>query len=157
MAVLHAKPLGWASFGARILSGNEELAQLQISSFRLKGSFEVNGDTFTIEPRGFFQVNADLKKGISIIARVEKPSALRRRFEVSSGGHRLVLESRTWSGRDYVLLLGSQEVGWIRKEGFIGRRLSMEFPDDVPLFLQVFLAYIVIAQGKREGAAAAAS
>jgi hypothetical protein len=52
-------------------------------------------------------------------------------------------------------LLGSQEVGGIRREGFTGRRLLLEFPDDVPLFLQVFLAYVVASQARRERAAAA--
>ncbi|MFH1764935.1 MAG: hypothetical protein ABIF09_12170 [Gemmatimonadota bacterium] len=155
MAVLHAEPLGWASFGVRIFSGNEELTQLTISAFKGKGIFDLGGDTFTVEPEGFFRSNAVLKKGGSTIARVRKPSLLRRRFEISSAGHRLVLESRGWRGREYVLLLGSREVGRVKREGFSGRKLVLDFPDDVPDFLQVLLAYVVVSQAKREAAAAA--
>jgi hypothetical protein len=32
--------------------------------------------------------------------------------------------------------------------------MALELPDEVPLFLQVFLAYLVLCQGKREAAAA---
>jgi hypothetical protein len=155
VAILHAEPLGWASFGVRILSGDEELTQLMISTFKGKGSFDLDGEAFTVEPEGFFRSNAVLKKGSSTIAKVRKPSILRRRFEISSAGHRLVLESRGWAGREYVLLLGSQEVGRVKREGFVGRKILLEFPDDVPLFLQVLLAYVVVSQAKREAAAAA--
>lgn len=155
MAVLYAEPLGWTSFGVRILSGDEELTQLMVSAFKRKGSFELDGEAFTIEPEGFFRSNAVLKKGSSTLAKVTKPSFLRRRFEISSAGHRLVLESRGWTGREYVLLLGSQEVGRVKREGLSGRKLLLEFPDDVPMFLQVLLAYVVVSQAKREAAAAA--
>jgi hypothetical protein len=156
VAVLHAEPLGWASFGVRILCGDEELTQLTISAFKSKGSFDLGGETFTVEPEGFFRSHAILKKGGSTLARVRKPSLLRRRFEISSAGHRLILENRGWRGREYVLLLGTQEVGSVKREGFSGRKLLLEFPDDVPDFLQVLLAYVVVSQAKREAAAAAA-
>ena len=157
MSFLHAKPLGWASFGARILRGEEELTQLKITAFRSKGSFQLDGEEFTIEPKGFFLSSAVLKKGSSVIARVEKESAFKRRFEISSAGHRFVLASKRWTGRDYLLLLGKQEVGRVRREGFAGRKLKLEFPDDVPLFIQVLMAYVVLAQAKREASAAASS
>ena len=117
---------------------------------------KLDGDEFTIEPMGFFRNGAELRKGGSVIGRAEKPSFFRRKFQVSSAGHRLVLESRGWRGRKYVLLLGKQEVGWIEREGLTGKKMELDFPDDMPLFLQVFLAYLVARQAKREAAAAAA-
>jgi hypothetical protein len=156
VAILRAEPLGWAFLGIRVLSGEEELTRLQISAFRTKGSFQLDGDAFTIEPMGFFKSDAVLKKGSSIIAKSRKGAALRRRFEISSAGHHLTLESRSWAGREYVLLLGKNEVGQVKREGFAGRKMHLEFPDDMPVFLQVFLAYIVISQARREAAAAAA-
>lgn len=157
MAVLHAEPMGWFSSSARLLAGDEELTELGITAFKSRGRFILDGEEFAIEPKGFFQTTALLKKGTAILARAEKPSAFRRRFEISSAGHRLVLESRSWTGRDYVLLLGNQEVGWVKREGMTGKKLRLEFPDEVPVFLQVLLAYLVLVQAKREAAAAAGS
>lgn len=142
---------GFASFAGMRSSPNSPFPHS-----RVRGGFDLGGETFTVEPEGFFRSHAILKKGGSTLARVRKPSLLRRRFEISSAGHRLVLENRGWRGREYVLLLGTQEVGRVKREGFSGRKLLLEFPDDVPDFLQVLLAYVVVSQAKREAAAAAA-
>lgn len=157
MAVLHAEPKKLMSFGTLISSGDQILTELDISAFRGKGRFELDGESFTIEPEGFFRTNAVLHKGSSVIARATQPSFFRRRFEISSAGHRLVLESEGFMGREYVLLLGSQEIGRIQREGFTGRKLHLEFPDDMPSFLQVFVAFLVLSQVRREAAAASGS
>jgi hypothetical protein len=153
VAILQTEPLGLFSFGARIRAGDREVARLGISFFRSRGSFTLDGEAFLIEPMGFFGSGVILKKGSSVIARVTKPSFFRRRFEVNSAGHRFVLESRSRTGREYVLLLGAQEVGRIERGGFMGKRLKLDFPDEVPLVLQVLLAFVVLAQAKRERAA----
>ncbi len=155
MAVLRAEPLGWASAGVRVLSGEEEITELHISAFKGKGSFTLDGEEFTITPEGFFRSDAVLKKGTSVIAKAKKAGALKRTWDISSAGHRLTLDSRSWSGREYALLLGNQEVGRVKREGFAGRKVSLESPDEVPVFLQVFLTYIVVSQARREAAAAA--
>jgi hypothetical protein len=157
VAVIRAEPLGWASFGVRLLAGDEEVTELQISTFKGQGSFQLDGESFSIKTEGVFQIRATLKKGSTTVAVAKKTSIWRRRFEVSSAGHRLVLEGRGWSGRSYALVVGKQEVGWVKREGFSGRRVRLEFPDHVPLVLQVFLTYIVVGQARREAAAAAAS
>jgi hypothetical protein len=131
------------------------LTQLKITAFKSRGTFTLEGDDFTIEPKGFFQSSAVLKKGTTIVAKAEKPSFLKRRFEITSAGHRLVLESQGWMGKHYNLLLGARKVGAIQRLGFAGRRYELDFPEDVPLVLQVFLTYLVAAQAKRENAAAA--
>jgi len=154
---LHAEPLSWVSSGVRIFRGEDELTQLKITAIKSKGSFQLDGEEFTIEPKGFFQSEAVLKKGSSVIAKVKKNSVFRRRFEVSSAGHRLVLESKKWTGRDYVLLLGNQEVGWVRREGLTGKKIELEFPDEVPVVIQILLTYVVLSQARREAAAGAAS
>ncbi|MFC1574881.1 hypothetical protein ACFL3Z_02255 [Gemmatimonadota bacterium] len=156
MAVLVAETTGWGSWTSRITQDGEDLTELRISTFRTKGSFELEGETYSVEPEGFWGHHAVLQKGATVIARAEKASLTRRRFNITSAGHQLKLESRSFSGREYVLLLGGQEVGWIRAEGLMKKRVTLEFPDEVPVFLQLFLTYLVLAQSKREAAAAAA-
>jgi hypothetical protein len=154
VAVLRTEPAGWGSWSARINSGDHPLTELRISLFRSRGRFSLHGEEFSVDPQGLLGTTAVLRKGSNIIARAEKTSAFRRRFRITSAGHRLDLVSRSWSGREYALLLGSQEVGMVRRTGFGGRKITMEFPDQVPVFLQVFLAYLVLCQAKREAAAA---
>lgn len=154
MTILRTEPVRWGSWCVRVLRGEEMITELKISFFLSKGSFELDGDAFVVEPRGFFRHAAELKRGASVIARAEKSSLARRRFEIRAAGHRLDLESRSWLGREYALIMGGEEVGTIRRAGFLGRRCVLEFPDPVPLFLQVFVAYLVLTQAKREAAAA---
>lgn len=154
MAILHAEPTGWASWNVRITEGEREITRLSVSIFRNRGEFTLEGEDYRIESSGVLRTTAVLKRGAGVIARAEKPSFLRRHFEISSAGHHLKLESQSWSGREYALFLGGQEVGRITRKGFIGRKMEMEFPDEVPLVLQVLLTYLVLVQAKREAAAA---
>jgi hypothetical protein len=154
VSVLRTEPVGWGSWSARILSGNVPLTELRISLFRSKGAFSLNGEEFSIEPEGFFGGAAVLKKGSTVIARSRKASLFRRRSRITAAGHGLDLVSRSWWGRSYGLVLGNQEVGTVERTGFLGRKLTLEFPPEVPLFLQVFTAYLVLCQAKQEAAAA---
>ena len=156
MAVLNAEPTGWASWNTLIRSDGAPITELTISAWKSRGGFQLDGQEFTIEPRGFWLHNAVLQRGGTMIAKAEKPALMRRSWIISSAGHRLELESRSWTGREYVLRLAGQEVGRITRQGMTGRKLSLEFPDEVPEVIQVFLTYIVLCQAKREASGAAA-
>ncbi len=154
MALLRTEPRRWGSWSAVILSGEEKITELTISLFRSRGSFELAGERYSVDPQGFWGQRSVLRKGATTLARAEKPSFLRRSFSIRSAGYRLKLESRSWSGRNYALVVAGRDVGFIRKAGFGRRRLELEFPDEVPTFLQVYLAYLVLCQAKKEAAAA---
>jgi hypothetical protein len=156
VAVLRAEPLSWGSPSLRILAGDEEVARLITSVFKGNGKFEVDGESFTVDSHGILRQKADLKKGSSVIAKVRKKGFFGRTFEISSAGHHLVLEGQGLMGKTYVLRLANQEVGWIKREGFSGRSMTLEFPDEVPAFLQMLILYVVVVQARMEGAAAAA-
>jgi hypothetical protein len=157
VAVLEAEPTGWASWNTLIKSNGAPITELSISAWKSRGSFSLDGQEFTIEPRGFWLHNAVLQRGGTIIAKAEKPALMRRHWVLSSAGNRLDLESRSWTGGDYVLRVGGREVGSITRQGITGRKISLHFPDEVPEVLQIFLTYIVLCQAKREASAAAGS
>jgi len=154
MAIVKSEPTGWASWNARITTEDREVAILSISTFKNKGAVQLDGDDYTMEPHGVWGGAGVLRKGASVIAQAKKPSFFRRTFEISSAGHHFRLESRSWTGREYALVVGGQEVGRIHSHGLTGRKVEMEFPDEVPLVLQLFLLYLVLVQHKREAAAA---
>jgi hypothetical protein len=156
VAILEAEPTGWASWNVPITSAGAPITELKISAWKSRGCFQLDGQDFTIEPSGFWLQNAVLRRGGTTIAKAEKPALMRRQFVITSAGHRMELESRSWTGREYALVIGHQDVGRITREGMLGRKISLQFPDAVPEVLQVFLTYIVLCQAKREAAAAAA-
>lgn len=155
MAILEAEPTGWASWNALITSHGAPITELKISAWKSRGGFELDGQYFTIEPQGFWQHRWELRQGSTVVAKAEKGSGFKRRWTITSAGHRLTLKSLSWRGREYALLLGNQEVGKVTREGMTGRRIQLDFPDDVPEVLQIFLVYLVLCQAKREAAAAA--
>lgn len=156
MAVLRTESLGWASSGVRVLSGDDEVTQLKVSFLKGNGSFEVDGDTFTIDSHGIMRSDAVMKKGASVIAKVKHKGFPRGRFEISSAGHKLVMKSHGWMGKRYSVGLMDQEVGQVQRAGFLGTKITLDFPDEVPVFLQVLIIYIALAHARRQGAAAAA-
>ena len=66
-----------------------------------------------------------------------------------------ILGSHGMQAHRYSEMLGLIERGELRPDRLVGRKLSLEFPDEVPVFLQILIAYVVISQVRREGAAAA--
>ncbi len=157
MAILETEPRGWGSWGSLITADGLPVTELKISLWRSRGSFQLDGQEFSIEPSGFFLQNASLTRRGGVIAKAEKTSFFRRSFLITSAGHRMELRSRGWMGREYELLMGNQQVGRVTRQGMTGRKMALEFPDDVPTVLQVFLAYLVLCQAKREAASAAGS
>lgn len=157
VAILEASPTGWVSWDVLIKSDGAPITELKISAWKSRGTFQLDGQDFTIEPSGFWSQNAVLLRDGATIAKAAKPSVFRRQFLLTSAGHRMELESRSWTGRDYALVMGNQEVGWVTREGWLGRKITLEFPDEVPEVLQVFLTYLVLCQAKREAAAASAA
>jgi hypothetical protein len=155
VGILEAEPRGWGSWSTVITTAGQPVTELKISLFRSRGRFQLDGQEFSIEPSGFFHQSASLLRRGGVIAKSEKTSFFRRRFVITSAGHRMELKSFGWWGREYELLMGGQQVGRVTRKGMTGRKMSLDFPDDVPVVLQVFLAYLVLCQVKREAARSA--
>ena len=134
MSALHVTPtraFPWF-WTFRVQEEGGEMATLHLSLFRSRGAFQVEGESFAAEPEGFFGRAVTLRKGGTVIARAEMASFFRRTFGVTSAGHRLSVESRSWLGREYEVLLGGEPVGSIHAQGFLGRKLTLELPERMP-------------------------
>jgi hypothetical protein len=155
VAILETEPRRWGAWGSLITADGQPVTELKISLFRSRGQFQLDGQEFSIEPSGFFLQTASLTRRGGVIAKAEKTSFFRRNFLITSAGHRMELRGRGWLGREYELHVGNQPVGRVTRKGMTGRKISLDFPDEVPTVLQVFLAYLVLCQAKREAARSA--
>ncbi len=88
--------------------------------------------------------------------RAVKPSAFRNLFEIEFGPKHYVLSPRSAFRRDRLLYDDGQEIGVIAAEGPMSRRARIELPDDLPLVLTLFLAWLTLLQWKRDADASAA-
>jgi hypothetical protein len=88
-----------------------------------------------------------------VLARAERR---RRRHEIRTGGHRIVLEPRAWLARGYDVSVSSGVIGSISSQGWVSSSIQADLPRELGLLLRIFLVYLVLVARRRQAAAAAA-
>jgi hypothetical protein len=163
--LLRAIPQGWFSNDYQIHRDGVQVAFLDPSAWREKAELEIEGRRYHLDREGWvgeFRLLDELKHPVITAT---KPSAFRKRFEVTWGDRRYVLEKATfWTSGFAVREVtpgetssgdGTRTVGSILREGFLTRRAVLDLPEDWPLPVQVFVFWLVVVIWTRERAAAA--
>lgn len=139
--------LGW-SFA--ILDADEQPAGgIRMSAWREKAGLVVDNTSYEARREQLFSGRFLLERNGETVAYAEKPSAMRRQFEVFFGKLRLELESESAFRRAFVVRMGDTVVGSIRPETALRRRAVIDLPDELPRPLQVFLCWLVLLLWKR--------
>lgn len=158
--MLQAIPKGLFSNDYEIHRDGVRVALLDPSVWRERGEVEIEGKTYELDREGWLGDFRLLDKMKHPLVTATKPSALRKRFEVSYGEKRYVLEKAslwhsgfalreripggTTSGKDV------RTVGSIEKAGIFTRRAVLDMPEDWPLPVQVFVFWLVVVIWTRE-------
>jgi hypothetical protein len=87
------------------------------------------------------------------VARTERPRRWRRELVIDHSGRRFTLRAKSAFRREFQLLNGPVQIGFISPEGLFTRRADAEFPNYFPLFLQVFIIWLVMMLWKQEDSA----
>ena len=145
--MLQLVPSHWFSWDFTVRQGSEILANIDVSGWSEKGVLTIQGTRFLVYREGLFCGDFVLESGDTIVARARKPSAFLNSFIVEHAGKQYTL--RQHSG-PFQLLDGDREVGSITPEGFFTYRASVGMPQDMPLPVQVFIAWLVIILWKRD-------
>jgi hypothetical protein len=66
----------------------------------------------------------------------------------------LTLKPRSLFSRTFVLVHGDREIGSMRSTSLLGNSADIDFPENLPLPMQLFLAFLVITAWRRARAAA---
>jgi hypothetical protein len=90
-------------------------------------------------------------------ARATKESAFVRRFVVRTAERELILEPAALFARSFRLVENAMIVGYVLPDHFFTRACTLEFPDDLPAPVQVFLFWLVALMWRRAARAAASS
>jgi hypothetical protein len=151
--MLQLVPSHWFSWDFTVRQGSEILANIDVSWWSEKGVLTIQGTRFLVYREGFFSGYFVLESGDTIVARARKPSAFLHSFIVEHAGKQYTLRQHSALGRPFQLLDGDREVGSITQEVFTDRA-SVGMPQDMPLPVQVFIAWLVIILWKRDANAA---
>lgn len=150
--MIEAVPRGWFSNSFRLQQPHGTVAEIDVSNWREKAEFDVQGGHYRLYREGFASGAFVLERDGQVVARALKPSAFRSRFEVQLGGRTLDLRRAAWSS-NFGLFDGERQVGSIRRAGILTRRALIDLPDDWPLAAQVFVFWLVLVIWIRDQAA----
>jgi hypothetical protein len=140
-----------------VTDGALPVAEIDVSWWREKGRLTAQGATYDIYREGWMNGAFLLESDGALLARAEKPSALRRSFDLECGKKFYTLRAESHFRRKFVLFDGEREVGWISPDGMFTRHATAQFPDSIPLPVKIFIIWLVVILWKRQSDSAAAS
>ncbi len=152
---LRVAPRAWYSYEFNVESGGRIVAEIALSSWRERATLMIDGRRYKAYRERFFAGAFILESDGAVVARAEKPSAFRREFVVDHAGTRWTLRAPSPLRRQFTLLSGDLEVGFVRPESAFRRAAAVMLPSALPLPLSVFVVWLVLLMWKRDADAAA--
>ena len=142
--MLRAVPKGWFSSAYKVLDNDIAVATIDPSFLREAAELTIQGSSYSLYREGLMSGAFILKSGSSILARALKPSALYRSFQVEQGAKQYTLEAETVLSKRFVLFEGGVRVGAVYPERALTRKAVVDFPDEIPLAVRVFMFWLVL-------------
>jgi hypothetical protein len=125
-----------------------EIGQIDCGGAGGRATISIGGATCTPVTDSLIRGKFHLEKNGTLIASVQSAGFWRRRFDIQTGAKSCTLLA-LWSGRSFALMQNDAEVGRIGATGFFGGKGMAALPDDLPLEVQAFLIWLVIATWRR--------
>ena len=152
--MLHVRPKSWLSTDYVVEEDGREIAVLDLSPWRERGTFELDDDSFSLTREGTMSGAFQLEQQGQVVASATKPNFWRSHFEISVDGRDYLLRKRSMLGRDFVLEQSGDAVGTIRPKSFMHRAVDVDLPREWPLEIRLFVVWLVILMWLRESNAA---
>ena len=153
--MLKAIPKRWFSWDFTVMEGSQPVADIDVSWWREKGLLTVHGIDYMVYREGLMSGAFILELDGTVLARAEKPSAFHRAFLIEHAGKQYTLRAKSAFRRAFLLLDGSREIGSLSPEGIFTRRATVEFPEELPLPVKVFIMWLAVILWKRDSDSAA--
>ena len=150
-------PTRWFTWDFRVTANGRDIAVIDRHWYRERASFSLDGTSFTIRRTALLRSTFVLERAGTgaVIAEASKPSAFLRTFEVTAGGKQLTLRAVSAFRREFHLFDGAAWIGRIRPVSAFRRTATAEFPETMPLELQLFVTFLVLVLWKRQADRAA--
>lgn len=155
--MLEVVPKGWFSQVFTVLDNGMRLADIDLARFGEKGTFAFQGIRYTMYRErlasGLFMLETDEM----VLARAEKPHAMRQLFVVEYDGVQYTLKHEGALGRKFLLHVGDQVVGSMEPKSTWSRTARADFPAELSVPVKLFMVWLVLILWKRAAGAAAAA
>jgi hypothetical protein len=147
--MLELQPKRWFSWDFDVRENDIAIAQISISSWRERGEIFVQDTEYKLYRDGLtgpFVLEAD---GI-VFASALKESAFRSSFVVELADRVLQLRKASILSRSFVLIEDDDEIGHMHAVSAFSRKGRADFPETLPLAVQVFLVWLILIMWRRE-------
>ena len=153
--MLEAAPRHFLSNDFVLRSSDRTIAELDVSAWRERAEFELEGVSYRLYREGFMSGAFVLERAGVIVARAVKPSVFRARFELDIGGQAFTLRKASVFSSRFAVFAGDRQVGEIRRARLFTRRAILELPSEWSAAIQLFVFWLALVIWKREARAAA--
>lgn len=132
------------------------VANLSRSAWRNRGEITVAGRRLQVKRRGAFRDTFALYDGNEALLEIVQPAALRSKLVFAYEGRSFDVGNRAWYSSTQIVEAGGQIVGCVRSRGLFSGGAVADLPDDLPLAVRVFIAWIALVRWDDEVATAVA-
>jgi hypothetical protein len=150
MPKFEVEPLGPLSWDFRVTSGGREVTTLELTRFRDRGQFVLDGATYAIGAEGFLRPVYRLERGGVTVARAEAKGILRPTYAVTTGDRVLELRPQGFLGFRYAVGHGRTALGAIRRLGVFSRRTAGELDDRIDPACRIFLIFVALVRWRHQ-------
>jgi hypothetical protein len=145
--MLKVIPKGW-SYTFSVTNGTQSVAEaVNLSWWGDKGELQIQGTTYTASRDKSSYV---LESTDGVVARAERPRKLFRELIIEHSGQQYTLRAKSAFQREYLLFSGSTQIGSVSPEWLLSRKAEVELPNEFPLYLQIFIIWLVMTLWKHE-------
>jgi hypothetical protein len=126
-----------------VMSGPEAVAEVVDRWWWLnKAELLVQGSTYRVYRDRPLSGAFRLESASTVLARAEKPSALRRLLVIEHSGRRYTLRAKSSLGRELLLFEGANHIGTLTPESIFTRRAIVVLPPEWTLPVRVFVMWL---------------
>jgi hypothetical protein len=151
--MMKAIPKHWFSWDYTILENDVNVAHLDLSVWREKGTLTVNGEDYDVYREGLLSGKFILEQQGTPLATAIKASAFRQSSTITFADDEYELKPKSMFTRGFVLLQGSHQVGSVSPTNMLMRKAAVDLPAHLPLAVRVFIVWLAVILWKRQSEA----
>jgi hypothetical protein len=140
----------WYAWDFTVTRDGQPLTRLEMSAWRERGGFVVDGVHYGTSSAGFLSGEFTLEGPEGALATAHKPSPLRAQIVLHVAGRTLSIERRSGLKRDIDIEERGVTVGNVIAKSAWSRDAAVVLPDDLTLPVQLFVLWLALLLLKRE-------
>ncbi|MGH7602898.1 MAG: hypothetical protein ACRENK_02750 [Gemmatimonadaceae bacterium] len=147
--MLIATPTDWLRRNHLIEEDGKLVAEIDGSAWQEQASATVGTATYALYRETLFTATYVIRRAGQVVARARRQSIFSPQFDVTWGEQTLVLRRLSIWLPTFGVFKGYEQIGTIKRLGFLYRRGTVDGASSLPLEIRVFLLWIALMTWRR--------